>query len=321
MTKVPHPRHRSVTKTARDVAVGAVGVALLLASCAESDGDSGAASTDASTAVGTAPAEPEVTEEAPESIEAEPDDTEAAPETLEADSESTEAAPETAAMDDTAVDGEEPPVCQPYFEASAAFNGEPDPATIGGVLDAIDAAAPADVAADTGLITGSARTVLETGDFSVFEDPEFGDAVSAADTWMFDNCEFATTGEIIATDYAYAGDETAYPAGRTGLRVINEGMEPHELVIVRKNDGVDADLEELLALPEEEAETMTTYVGGTFVGEPGASSVLVTNLGSGNYIAVCNIPAGTTVAEDGSFTEGTGQSHAELGMNFEFTVE
>ena len=92
------------------------------------------------------------------------------------------------------------------------------------------------------------------------------------------------------------------------------------MTLLRKNDGVDLTLAELMELPETEAETMTTYVGGVFVGPPGASGNLITELTPGNYLAVCNIPAGTVAADDGSFTEGTGEPHVMLGMSFEFTV-
>lgn len=94
----------------------------------------------------------------------------------------------------------------------------------------------------------------------------------------------------------------------------------HELLLLRRNDGVDLSLEELMELPEADAETMTTYVGGVFIGPPGARSNLVVELAPGDYIAVCTVPAGTLVASDGSTTEGTGEPHVMLGMSFEFSV-
>jgi hypothetical protein len=227
--------------------------------------------------------------------------------------------PETSAPDTDA--SNEPELCEPYLEVSAAFAGEPDPATISDLLDQVDAAAPADIAEQLGVLTDGGRTVLETGDFSVFESPDFGDAVVAADTWVFENCEFVTTTEIVATEYQYDGQADEYPAGRTAFVLVNEGAEAHELVIIRKNDDVELTLAELIELPEADAETMTTYIAGTFVGPTGARSNLVIDLQPGNYIAVCNIPAGTIVADDGSFTEGAGQPHVMLGMSFEFTVE
>jgi hypothetical protein len=214
----------------------------------------------------------------------------------------------------------EPALCGPYLQVSAAFTGEPDPATIGGLLDQVDAAAPTDLVEQLTVLTGGARTVLETGDFTVFEAPDFNAAIAAADAWVVENCQFVTTTEIIATDYQYQGQANAYPAGRTAFALVNDGAEAHELAIIRKNDGVDLTLDELLELPEDEAETMTTYLGGSFVGPTGARSNLLIELTPGNYIAVCNIAAGTIVADDGSFTEGAGQPHVMLGMSFEFAV-
>jgi hypothetical protein len=182
-------------------------------------------------------------------------------------------------------------------------------------------AAPADLAEQLAVLTGGGRTVLETGDFSVFESPDFNAAVTAADSWVFENCAFVTTTEIVATEYQYEVQADTYPTGRTAFAVVNEGVEAHELAILRKNDGVDLTLDELLELPEAEAEQMVTYVGATFVGPPGARSNLVVDLEPGDYLAVCNVPAGTMVAEDGSFVEGTGQPHVMLGMSFEFAVE
>ena len=49
------------------------------------------------------------------------------------------------------------------------------------------------------------------------------------------------------------------------------GEEVHEMIIVRINDDVTLSVEELLALPEEEADTMVTFLGGVFGVFPGTS--------------------------------------------------
>ena len=56
----------------------------------------------------------------------------------------------------------------------------------------------------------------------------------------------AATVEVVATDYAFSdvGDELTGPVTFT---MRNDGAELHELVIVRKNDGVTTSFEELLA--------------------------------------------------------------------------
>ena len=302
--------------------------ALAMSACgddeASDDADPTEPTEDATTDDGSA-----ATSDAPDESNASSDD-ETGDDTIEASADGTEdedaggqAASdldEAASADDAALENGEPAVCTPYFQVSAAFAGEPDPATLGALLDEVEATAPDDIADELTVMADSARTVLETGDFAVFQSPEFNNAVASAEAWMAGNCAFETTSEIVALDYRYEGQAEEYPAGRASFTLVNEGTEAHEIVILRKNDGVDLTLEELMALPESEAETMTTYVGAVFVGPPGATGNMVVDLTPGDYIAVCTIPVGTFVAEDGTVTEGTGDAHIMLGMSFEFTV-
>jgi hypothetical protein len=92
------------------------------------------------------------------------------------------------------------------------------------------------------------------------------------------------------------------------------------MVLIRRNEGTTEPWEEVLGLPEEEAMTKVTPLGAAFVGPVGSSETLVADLTPGEYIAICFISAGTTVGEDGSFTEGAGQPHFMLGMQAEFIV-
>jgi hypothetical protein len=65
----------------------------------------------------------------------------------------------------------------------------------------------------------------------------------------------AAAGPVIAVtaqDYHFEGLPSSVPAG-TSLTQTNAGHEVHELLVVRKNDGVTDSFDELLALPEEEA--------------------------------------------------------------------
>lgn len=214
------------------------------------------------------------------------------------------------------------PVCAPYLEVTAQFNGEPDPATLGGLVDEIDAQAPGEIADQLGVMTTAVRTVLESGgaDFSAFEAPAFGEAQNTVDPWMFEHCPFDAKLDVIATEYHYEGIPAEMAAGEVGLLVTNEGNEAHEIAIMRKNDGVTETWQELLELPEEEAMAKVTPVSGGFVPRTGSQALSVVDLEAGEYVAICFVPTGTSMSPEGEVTEGTGAPHFAEGMLHEFTV-
>ena len=218
--------------------------------------------------------------------------------------------------DDTAA----PAVCEPYLGVTAQFSGEPDPATITPLLDAVDENAPEDLAEALGVMTGAARQVVETGDFTSFESPEFGAAQSTVDPWMFENCEFDQKAEVTASEYEFDGMPSEFDAGTAAILLSNDGEEAHEIAIMRKADGVTQSWEEILALSEEEAQALVVQVGGTFAANKDATSLAVVDLVPGDYLATCFVPTGTEVASDGTVTEGTGPPHFAQGMTSEFTV-
>ena len=116
-------------------------------------------------------------------------------------------------------------------------------------------------------------------------------------------------------EYSFGGIPEEVPAGPTIVTLENIGEEVHEFIIIRINDDVTMSVEELLALPEEEAYTMITEVGGTFA-LPGGTGYTVLDLSPGRYVALCFVPQGTTMevieaemaaeaAADGSLPEGS----------------
>jgi hypothetical protein len=149
--------------------------------------------------------------------------------------------------------------------------------------------------------------------------------------------------EVIAKDYSFSDLPTSVPAG-TNLSLTNEGTELHELIVVRKNDGVTESFDELLALPEEEALAKVTTVGVLFaapgesasmgIGESGAPSPMTSIVigEEGDYFALCAIPQGTTEMPDfaappdaagaspGASAAPQGPPHFVLGMRQAFTV-
>ena len=131
--------------------------------------------------------------------------------------------------------------------------------------------------------------------------------------------------DVVGTEYAYSGLEASYDGPITiGFR--NEGAEVHEIVLVRRAEGVTQSWEELLALPEGEAQALVENVGVAYA-DPGQTAAdLVTATDPGSYLGICFIPQGTTELPslDPNASEppslGTGAPHFTLGMLTEFTI-
>jgi hypothetical protein len=186
--------------------------------------------------------------------------------------------------------------------------------TVEPLLARVEETAPEEIAGDVETAASMAREAVTTGDTAALDGPEFQEADAAMDEYMLAECGYEQV-EAVGVDFAYEGIPASVPAGTTALTFTNEGEELHEIGLARINDDVTLSVEELLALPEEQAMTMVTFTGGAFA-EPGASDTTFLELEPGRYAAVCFIPQGTT-----HDTEGSGPPHVALGMLAEFTVE
>lgn len=211
--------------------------------------------------------------------------------------------------------------CQGLVDGEAAFQGEPDPAEVSGILDTLEANAPQAIEGEVPVLVAGVRTVLETGDFSAMDTPEWNSAEDAIDAYVVDNCGWDTV-EVTAVDYSFSGMPAEVDAGTFAIDFGNDGTELHEMAILRINDGVTEGIQELLALPEEEAMAKVTPVGGAFA-MPGESDTTFVALEPGRYALLCFVPTGATpdtmeAMESGVF-EG-GPPHAMQGMISEFTV-
>ena len=138
-----------------------------------------------------------------------------------------------------------------------------------------------------------------------------------------------TTGDAITVtgvEYAYQGIPEGARAG-TVVSFVNGGNEVHEIVAVRRNEGVTTTLEELLAMPDTESEKFVTFLG-VAVATPGQTAPETITLDQpGGYIFVCFIPVGTTalpsLAPGASPNESLlpdGPPHFVQGMVAEFSV-
>jgi hypothetical protein len=184
------------------------------------------------------------------------------------------------------------------------------------LVDDVVASAPDELSDEIEVMTGALDEVGRTGDFAAFETPEVSAASDAAHAYDLENCDWATV-DVVAADYSFAGIPAEVDAGTTSFELTNEGAEVHEIALVKKNEGVTESFDELLALPQDQAEQKVTFiaVGGPVPG--GESTYAVADLEEGEYIAICFIPMGMT-AMDGPPPEGP--PHFMSGMTSEFTV-
>jgi plastocyanin len=132
--------------------------------------------------------------------------------------------------------------------------------------------------------------------------------------------------EVTGVEYVYQGVPETAPAG-TVVSFMNAGEEVHQIVAVRRNEGVTTSLDELLAMPEAESNKLVTFLDIAVAG-PGETAANTITLGQpGSYIFVCFIPVGTTAlpslapgATPNENTLGEGKPHFLEGMVAEFNV-
>jgi hypothetical protein len=211
--------------------------------------------------------------------------------------------------------GDQDAFCKGVVDISLLFNKleeEPTPKQqekIGGYLDTIQENAPAELAEPVGV----AATAVESGNF---EDPAVADAINTIDIWVADNCGYEVV-DVTATEYQFEGIPESLDTGVTLFRFTNEGAELHEIGIARIKG--DESVEEILELPEEEADSKVTFVGANFAAQ-GETTILYTKLKkAGTYGAVCFLPVGSTSEEAAETADGP--PHFVEGMFAEFEVE
>ncbi|MCO8126282.1 hypothetical protein NHL50_03575 [Acidimicrobiia bacterium EGI L10123] len=216
--------------------------------------------------------------------------------------------------------------CEGFLGLEAAFAEAPEdeaeiPAFVQQRIDPnlalIEGNEPAAIAEDVQTMTAAVTEVTSTGDFSAFETPEFLAASESVYGSLDDTCDVEVV-EFRAIDYGYEGLPATLPAGATSFVMSNESEagEAHEFVLVKLSDDTDLSIQELLEMPEAEAEQhIDTFAGGTFA-PAGATAGTVTELSPGRWAYVCFIPVGSV-----GDTEGSGPPHFVEGMAGELTVD
>jgi hypothetical protein len=204
--------------------------------------------------------------------------------------------------------------CQAELAVESAV-AQGDPEAIETAFEELSAATPEENKATVDNTITEAREFLES---EGGPSPEFDAAYAELVGVVQDECGFAEL-DVTAKDYEFEGIDDELDAGPNVVSLENEGNEAHELALMRINDGVELTVDELLALPEEEAMQQVTPIGGNFA-MPGATGYTVVDLPPGRYVAVCFIPVGTTREVIESGEEPQGEPHALQGMATEFEV-
>jgi len=115
--------------------------------------------------------------------------------------------------------------------------------------------------------------------------------------------------EIRLKDFVFDMPESL-PAGKTVIKVTNEGPEPHEFNILRLEEGKTAD-DVMQFLNGAGGPPPFAPVGGMNGLDVGLSGYAELDLAPGTYVAICNIPS----------PKGNGAPHFMLGMVREFSVK
>lgn len=191
------------------------------------------------------------------------------------------------------------------------------------MLQEAQSTAPDDISDDVDRIVTLTQEAFSSGEADGPPPPEVDQLDQRIDDYVLGNCDFAEV-PVTAAEYAFEGLGTPIGAGQTAFRFTNEGGEEHELVIIRFNDDATESIEELAALPEEEAFTKVRVMGFAMA-PPDDSDEAFVDLEPGRYGALCFFSVGSTpealASAEESGQELEGPPHFTQGMLTEFTVE
>lgn len=161
--------------------------------------------------------------------------------------------------------------------------------------------APEDLADTAATLDGTIQALLD-GDAGPFNEHATFELYIELLDGAVGECDYNEV-EVELVDYGFHVPDTL-EAGTYAFTLTNSSeAEEHEMILMRKNDGVTLSAEELLELPEEEALSQAEPVAFGWAG-PGETGSALAELTAGDYVMACFIPVGG--GEDGPphFTQG-----------------
>jgi hypothetical protein len=182
----------------------------------------------------------------------------------------------------------------------------------------VSADVPEEIGEPMQTMLAAVEQVKTSGDMSAFQAPEFLQAQGEVYPFLAGGCGFQGV-EVTAVDFSFDGMPDTLEAGETVFTLTNDSQagELHEMVVMKLADDADISIEDLFALPEEEAQQYLDPAVPPVAAfaPPGATGGVTADLAPGRYVYVCFIPTGTTLE-----AEGTGAPHFMEGMSGELTV-
>lgn len=218
--------------------------------------------------------------------------------------------------------------CDDYVSIQGLLTSGPDEADpmpwveeVTAGLEQLEGSAPEGISGAVAGMAGALQEPVNDLDEAAFMAVTMSDSyaedTAAIHEFVVDECQFRNVA-VTAVDFAFEADLEGLEAGQVAFDFKNDGTEFHEMALIRINDDTTETVEELLALPEEEAMAKTSFVGVSFAA-PGESSTMYADLEPGRYAVICFIPTGSTSPEEAETADGP--PHFTHGMVAEFTVD
>jgi hypothetical protein len=192
------------------------------------------------------------------------------------------------------------------------------------IADDMVANAPREVSDEIGVFDNAVKEVENTGSFDPLERPDVLEASKSAHEFDVARCGWKRV-DVTAVNYAFSGVPPELKRGPTSFELTNNGTEHHEMVIYRRNDDIKETFDQLLAMPQEEAEQRVTFVVQDDAQPQEDGAHAVADLKGGEYAMICFIPVGSTPEAERAAQEARqeiqGPPHFIRGMKSEFTVK
>ena len=186
--------------------------------------------------------------------------------------------------------------------------------TLQPIAEDIVESAPDEVRDDVMVLKSALDEAEETGDLGVFETPRVKAAELRAHAFDVRTCGWEKV-DVTGVEYAFEGVPATMSSGVTSFDFRNRGKELHEIVILKRKEGVEESFDDILKKEEEQAQEDVDDFGAEFATQ-GQSTFVMADLKPGDYAMVCFIPVGS-ISED---EEADGPPHFTRGMKAEFKV-